>query len=510
MYSHEARMRAVRLYVRYHRAVAATIRELGYPTRTMLYAWYREFVESGELHQGYRRKEKYSHEQKQRAVEHYLRHGRSISKTAGVLGYPDDETLRRWIDELRPGNRKVSIRRGPRVSFSEEQKRRAVIDLCSREGSATAVAENLGVSRSRLNRWKNELLGEEVPVTMAKKSHHSPSEERDELMREVESLRERIHRLQLEHDILKKANELLKKEEGIDPQDLTNREKTLLIDALKTAYGLSELLKQLQMPRSSYFYHRGRLRSPEKHAQLRSAIADLFEANKRCYGYRRIRAALQRMGLLVSEKIVRRIMAEESLTVLRIRRRTYSSYKGEISPAVDNVVDRDFHAEAPNTKWLTDITEFQIPAGKAYLSPMIDCFDGMVVSWAIGTSPDSELVNAMLDTAIAALPEGEHPIVHSDRGSHYRGSAWISRIDRACLSRSMSKKACTADNAACEGFFGRLKNEMYYNRTWKGVSVQEFIEVVDQYIRWYNEKRIKISLGGLSPAEYRQSLWGAA
>ena len=167
-------------------------------------------------------------------------------------------------------------------------------------------------------------------------------------------------------------------------------------------------------------------------------------------------------------------------------------------------------ADAPNTKWLTDITEFQLPAGKAYLSPIIDCFDGMVVSWTIGTSPDAELVNAMLDTAIAGLPEGKHPIVHSDRGSHYRWPGWISRMDQARLARSMSKKACTPDNAACEGFFGRLKNEMYYNRTWNGTSMQEFIKMVDEYISWYNQKRIKLSLGGLSPAEYRQSLWMAA
>jgi len=510
LYSHRARMRAVRLYIRYRRAALATIRELGYPGGTMLRAWYRELVESGDLHQGYRYKEKYSDEQRQRAVEHFCSHGHSIRKTIAFLGYPKPEALRKWLDELRPGIRKVYVRRGPRVSFSEEQKRRAVLDLCSGEGSAAAITRQLGVSRYRLYAWKNELLGEEVAVVMDKKGRHPTSEDRDELMREVESLRKRVHRLQLEHDILKKANELLKKEEGIDLQDLTNREKTLLIDALRATYGLSELLEQLQVPRSSYFYHRARLRSPQKYDQVRSAIADLFEANKSRYGYRRIRAALQRTGRSVSEKVIRRIMAEEGLTVVSIRRRAYCSYKGEISPAVDNVVDRDFHADAPNTKWLTDITEFQLPAGKVYLSPMIDCFDGMVVSWTIGASPDAELVNTMLDTAIATLPEGEHPVVHSDRGSHYRWPGWISRMDQARLTRSMSNKACTPDNAACEGFFGRLKNEMYYNRTWNGTSMQEFIEVVDEYINWYNQKRIKLSLGGLSPAEYRQSLTVAA
>jgi putative transposase len=283
LYSHEARMRAVKLYIRYGRASAATIREIGYPSRVMLRAWYREFVKSGGLHQHCRRKAKYSNEQKKLAVEHYFGHGRCISKTTAALGYPSCATLRTWIDEQRPGVRKVCIRRGSAVSLSHEQKRRAVIDLCSREGSAAAVAQDVGVSRPSLYAWKNELLGEEAPV-VKKQDSHLPSEGRDELIREVESLRKRIHRLQLEHDILKKANELLKKEEGIDLQDLTNRERTLLIDALRTTYGLSELLEQLRMPRSSYFYHRARLRSPEKYTQVRSAIADLFEANKRCYG----------------------------------------------------------------------------------------------------------------------------------------------------------------------------------------------------------------------------------
>ena len=156
LYSHGARIRAVRLYISYGRATAATIRELGYPSARMLRAWYREFVESDDLHQDYRRKAKYSNEQKQRAVEHYCRHGRCISRTAAMLGYPNRETLKMWIDELRPGARKVCIRRESTVSFSDEQKRRAVIDLCSREGSAAAIAEDVRVGRPSLYAWKNE------------------------------------------------------------------------------------------------------------------------------------------------------------------------------------------------------------------------------------------------------------------------------------------------------------------------------------------------------------------
>jgi transposase InsO family protein len=204
-------------------------------------------------------------------------------------------------------------------------------------------------------------------------------------------------------------------------------------------------------------------------------------------------------------------MRQEGLAAATTRRRRYGSYRGEIGTAPENLINRDFRAAAPNEKWLTDITEFQIPAGKVYLSPVIDCFDGLVVSWSIGTRPDAELVNTMLDAAIETVASSdERPVVHSDRGAHYRWPGWLSRMRDARLVRSMSRKGCSPDNAACEGFFGRLKTELFYPRDWQATTVEEFIEVVDSYIRWYNAKRIKVSLGSLSPLEYRESLGIAA
>ena len=310
---------------------------------------------------------------------------------------------------------------------------------------------------------------------------------------------------------MKKANELIKKGLGVNQPLLTNREKTLLVDALKQTYELSELFVELGLARSSYFYHQARLRGPDKYADARLAITDVFELNHRCYGYRRIRAALCRQHVFISEKVVQRLMKQECLVVAAIKRRRYGSYLGEISPAPDNLINRDFQAATPNEKWLTDITEFQILAGKVYLSPMIDCFDGLVISWSIGTRPDADLVNTMLDAAIEKVADSnDRPVVHSDRGAHYRWPGWLTRMRDAKLIRSMSRKGCSPDNAACEGFFGRLKTELFYSRDWQATTLEQFIGVVDSYIRWYNEKRIKISLGSLSPLEYRESLGLAA
>lgn len=129
----------------------------------------------------------------------------------------------------------------------------------------------------------------------------------------------------------------------------------------------------------------------------------------------------------------------------------------------------------------------------------------------MGTPPDADLVNTMLDVAIETITHSaDRPVVHSDRSAHYRWPGWLSRMHDAQLTRSMSRKGCSPDNAACEGFFGRLKNEMYYHRNWLDTTLEQFMREVDSYIRWYNQHRIKLSLGGRSPLEYRQHLGIAA
>ena len=149
----------------------------------------------------------------------------------------------------------------------------------------------------------------------------------------------------------------------------------------------------------------------------------------------------------------------------------YSSYKGELTKAPANLVSRDFHAEAPNMLWVT--TEFSIPAGKAYLSPVIDCYDGFPVAWTIGTSPNAALTNGMLLDTCSTLKDGEKPIIRSDRGCHYRWPEWIRICREHGLTRSMSAKGCSPDNAAADGF----------------------INMLNDYMVWYRDKRIKTEFG---------------
>lgn len=214
MYSYEDRIRAVKLYIKLGKRTSVTIRQLGYPTKNALIDWYREYEHSGDLRAGYvRSQRKYSAEQKQAAVDHYHDHGRCIAATIRAMGYPCREALAAWIDELHPQSRQRVVGRAPSVPRSQDVKKAAVIDLCTRETSAQSIAQELAVCRPTLYNWKNQLLGREAPASMKRQTPSTPvpdDAQLTDLQQQVESLQRDIRRLQLEQDLLKKANELLK------------------------------------------------------------------------------------------------------------------------------------------------------------------------------------------------------------------------------------------------------------------------------------------------------------
>lgn len=459
MYTLEQRMKAVKLYLKYDRNSAAARRGLGYPSRKALRLWVAGYETTGTLHDGYRpRTPKYTEQKKHSAVNYYLEHGRSIRGTVKALGYPHPETLSKWLDEAIEARRQLRTGNaaGGRVKLTAREKEAAVKDLCLREGPARDVAGKYGVTRAALYKWKSDLLGKERPMDQSDRKEPRSNQGEDglraraeSLKQQVKALQEQVRSLQLERDILEATAEVLKKGQGADPRLLTNREKATVIGALRNKYLLKDLLHGFPMSKSSYFYQRTAMAAGDKYANLRRRVRDAFAKAKGRYGYRRIHAVLTRGGEVISEKVIRRLMREENLVVTGLKKRRYNAYKGEISPAVPNIIERNFRAENPNMKWLTDLTEFHLPAGKVYLSPIIDCFDSLAVSWSIGTRAGAELVNSMLDNAISTLCAEERPVLHSDRGSHYRWPGWIERVEAASLTRSMSTKACTADNPAC-------------------------------------------------------------
>ncbi len=447
----------------------------------------------------------YTNEQKAKAL-HLLDDLKSPKKVVDILGYPEKrDTLYNWMkqrDKYIPPDTEsteTSIFQVRARNVSQE----AILGCLLDGMSVKLTAETLNYSPETIYKWRKIFLDQGYKINMSRAKYTKDSKTPSQ--KELDEMRAQMHEMQLEIDILRETINVLKKDPGIDLTALSNSEKAVIVDVLRNKYSLPKLLKRMQLPRSSYYYKEQKKQEHDKYEALTLRIKELFFENKCRYGYRRIHCLLKRENITVSEKIVRRIMRVEKLIVKAKKKRKYTSYQGEITPAVPNHLQRDFHAEEPNQKWLTDITEFSIPAGKIYLSPIIDCYDGLPVCWKIGESPNAELVNSMLDDAVKILSTDEKPIIHSDRGCHYRWPGWIERMDKFGLIRSMSKKGCSPDNSACEGFFGILKNEMFYERNWENISLNDFKVEIETYINWFRNERIKMSLGGLSPLDYRRS-----
>lgn len=455
----------------------------------------------------------YSKEKRRVALQTYHRE-ESVAETIRLLGYPSRECLYRWLQEEghpKPARKKskvINCKEHPRNPPTEIKLE--AIKRCFEQGeSVKSVSKDIGYSRASIYTWRKRYLQGGAASLMNTKNivpGDLPEKKDDASSEEVEKLRREMYDLQLEVDILKETINVLKKDPGVDWKALKNREKVVIIGAMKNRYPLPRLFAEMKLAKSSYYYQVAVSSQEDKHAQLREDIHRIFHENKGRYGYRRIHGELRKEGLRASEKVVRRIMKEEGLFVKTKRAKRYHSYKGELTPAVPNEVERNFHRNNPQELILSDISEFAIPAGKVYLSPAMDCFDGMLVAWRISEHPNAELANGMLDDVAASLRDDAEPIIHTDRGCHYRWPGWIERMEKNGYTRSMSKKGCSPDNAACEGLFGRIKNEFFYNRNWQDVTIAEFVQELDEYLHWYNEKRSKKSLGYLSPVEYRQSL----
>lgn len=284
-----------------------------------------------------------------------------------------------------------------------------------------------------------------------------------------------------------------------------------MAEAPRAEYKPCEVPPVAGMAKSSYEYARNARAKgeTEEHSAARRAVIEAFEASGGTYGYRSIAAVVD-----VGERAVRDIMRDEGLVARAARkRRRYSSCEGEITEAPENLLRDEkgkhrFGADKPNKPWITDVTEFRIPAGKACLSPIVDCLDGMPPSWSISMSPDAEMANSSLLGACGWLNEGDHPTVHSDRGGHYRWQGWIRICDENGLVRSMSRKGCSPRQR--EGFFGRLKMEFFHGRDWSGVTIEELMGMLDAYLRRYRDVRIKGDLDYRSPMQYRRDLGLAA
>lgn len=275
---------------------------------------------------------------------------------------------------------------------------------------------------------------------------------------------------------------------------------------LRQQYPLAALLKIARLSRSTFYYQAKVQQAGDRYAELKASIGAIYEHHKGRYGYRRITDELRNAGSMVNHKTVQRLMQLLGLKSV-VRPKKYRSYRGQFNADVSNVLDRQFQANHPNEKWVTDVTEFNVRGEKLYLSPVMDLYNGEIVAYEMQERPHLPLVSNMLKRALGKLASQEAPLLHSDQGWQYQMPAYRRQLAAHGLTQSMSRKGNCLDNAAMESFFGTLKSEFFYLN--KFDSVAQLEDGLREYIHYYNHERIKTKLKGLSPIQYRTQPSGA-
>ncbi len=253
------------------------------------------------------------------------------------------------------------------------------------------------------------------------------------------------------------------------------------------------------MARSSFYYHN--LRSKiDKYQEVKLQIKSIFHQHKGRYGYRRITDELRKTGTMINHKTVFKLMNGLGLKSL-IRAKKYKSYKGEQGKIIPNVLQRDFKADKPNQKWVTDITEFKVKDKKLYLSPVMDLYNQEIISYELSERPVFNQVIQMLKKTFNTTKNTKDLIFHSDQGWQYQMKQYQTLLKKKGIIQSMSRKGNCLDNAIIENFFGTLKSEMFYLQKFN--SIEQLKREIKQYIYYYNNDRIKSNLNKMSPIQYR-------
>ena len=276
-----------------------------------------------------------------------------------------------------------------------------------------------------------------------------------------------------------------------------------------TEFSLDILLKAIKLARSTYYYHLKQLDKPDKNQELKAEIQSIFIEHKGNYGYRRVHLELRNRGYLVNQKRVQRLMKVLNLQAKMRQKRKYSSHKGDVGKKAENLIQRQFEGSKTMEKCYTDVTEFAIPAStqKIYLSPVLDGFNSEIIAYNLSTSPNLEQVKTMLEQAFTEK-HYENTILHSDQGWQYQHDSYHQFLESKGIQASMSRKGNSPDNGMMESFFGILKSEMFYGYEKSFQSLKQLEQAIVDYIDYYNNKRIKVKLKGLSPVQYRTKSFG--
>ncbi|OYL02105.1 IS3 family transposase [Streptococcus pneumoniae K2527] len=287
------------------------------------------------------------------------------------------------------------------------------------------------------------------------------------------------------------------------------RRKTEIVQELMTEFSLVLLLKSIKLARWTYYYHLKQLDKTDKDQELKAEIQSIFIEHKGNYAYRRVHLELRNRAYLVNHKRVQGLIKVLNLQAKMRQKRKYSSHKGDVGKKAENLIQGQFEGSKTMEKCYTDVTEFAIPAStqKLYLSPVLDGFNSEIIAFNLSTSPNLEQVKSMLEQAFTEKYY-ENTILHSDQGWQYRHDSYHRFLESKGVQASMSRKGNSQDNGMMESFFGILKSEMFYGYEKTFKSLNQLEQAIVDYIDYYNNKRIKVKLKGLSPVQYRTKSFG--
>lgn len=273
-----------------------------------------------------------------------------------------------------------------------------------------------------------------------------------------------------------------------------------MIWELRHIHKITILLEVAGIARSTFYYHVKQMEKPDKYAVIKQEISAIYEENRRRVGYRRITLELHNRGYCINHKTVQRLMKELGL-FCRVRMKKYNSYRGEVGEIAPDLLQRNFHANKPNEKWVTDVTEFSLFGQKLYLSPILDLYNREIISYSISHHPHFSQTVDMLEQAFQRIPNGTNLILHSDQGWQYQMKPYQRMLKAKGIRQSMSRKGNCLDNAVMENFFGILKSELLYLQDFS--SMEHFKQELVAYLDYYNNRRIKQKLKGMCPVQFR-------
>ncbi|MBF1764185.1 MAG: IS3 family transposase [Veillonella sp.] len=472
---------------------------------------------------------KYSLIFKLKVVTAYLNGEGGYEYLTKKYGVKTTSQVRRWISAFKEFGKDGLCRKRNNTRYTSEFKLAVVESYLTSELSYRQIALQYGLNNpSLIARWKSDFMkygtnafverpkgriptmsrtDEKAKITTHTKSRNQ--KKKKELTPEqarILELEKQLRYAQIENAYLKELRRLRLE----DARKMKEQQESLAVSEEK--FKLTEILAALRFPKATYMYWQQRFDRVDPDLQIRIAIEDIRKDHPN-YGYRRLLLLLRSRGIVINKKRLQRIMQKFNLQVIAFSRksRKYNSYKGVKGRIAPNRIKRRFYCSQPHQKITTDTTEFKyyeldangaLKVGKLYLDPFMDLYNLEIISFSISPTPSAESILSAQQQAIEKTADAKYRrTFHSDRGWGYQMKAYQHNLKVHNIFQSMSRRGNCLDNSPMENFFAILKQEMYYDNTFH--SYDELKMAIENYIMYYNTKRIKEKLNWLSPVDYR-------